>query len=65
MHRIEREKESCLICVALELWVICFYLSMSIKLPHETLRLYDVISKDIQLKLFHQARKEEDGMEVG
>lgn len=50
MHTIEREKESCLICMELGLWVICFYLSMSTKLLSEILRLCDVIFKDIQLK---------------
>lgn len=64
MHKTERENESCLICMELGLRVICFYLSVSIKLPSEILRLCDMVSKDIRLKLY-SSRKERRGCDGG
>lgn len=64
MHKTERENESCLICMELGLRVICFYLSVSIKLPSEILRLCDMVSKDIQLKLY-SSRKGRRGCDRG
>lgn len=55
---LKGKMKACLICMELGLWVICFYLSVRIELPPGTRRLHDVISKDVQLKLFiRQGRK--------